>query len=158
MTDPASTERPVPLSLLLAERIYQDRETGKWIVAGIFSNINAQGVPFTHDTIEIFFQVTNVSGPVDLHIKLEHADTGTVLLDVSGQLQSQSPLEVIHQRLVLRRVPFQRAGKYWVQLISEGEILMQVPLHVRVIQQQPGAGPGQGGQSGPPQPPPPRAS
>ena len=129
-----NTERPVPLSLLVAERIYQDRETGKWIVAGIFSNINAPGLPVTQDTLEIFFQITNISQPVDLHLKLEHADSETVLLDVGGKVQSHSPLEVIHQRIVLRRVPFNRSGKYWVQLISGGEILMQVPLYVRLLQ------------------------
>lgn len=137
MTDPAS-ERPVPLSLLVAERIYQDRETGKWIVAGIFSTINAPGLPMTHDTLEIFFQITNVSRPVDLHLKVEHADSGAVLLDVGGNVKASSPLDVVHQRIVLRRVPFQHAGKYWIQLISTGEILMQVPLHVRVVQPPPG--------------------
>jgi Family of unknown function (DUF6941) len=130
----ANTERPVPLSLLVAERIYQDRETGKWIVAGIFSNINAPGLPVVQDTLEVFFQVTNVSTPVDLHLKLEHAESGGVLLDAGGTIKSNSPLEVIPQRIVLRRVPFNRSGKYWVQLVSGGEILMQVPLYVRLVQ------------------------
>lgn len=148
MSEP-NTERPVPLSLLIAERIYQDRETGKWVVAGIFSNINTPALPVTQDTLEIFFQVTNISQPVDLHLKLEHAESEAVLLDVGGKVQATSPLEVIHQRIVLRRVPFNRAGKYWVQLVSGGEILLQAPLYVRLIQmpQQPQQGP----QSPPPQ-------
>ncbi len=150
MSDPA-TERPVPLSLLVAERIYQDRETGKWIVAGIFSNINAPGLPVTQDTLEIFFQLTNVSQPVDLHLKVEHADSGAVLLDVGGNVKANSPLEVIHQRIVLRRVPFQHAGKYWIQLISQDEILMQVPLYIRVVTPPPQ-------QNQPPQTPPPMAN
>lgn len=142
-----NTERPVPLSLLVAERIYQDRETGKWVVAGIFSNINAPALPVTQDTLEIFFQITNISQPVDLHLKLEHAESESVLLDVGGKVQSHSPLEVIHQRIVLRRVPFNRSGKYWVQLVSDNEIIMQVPLYVRMIQPQQQ----QGSQSPPPQ-------
>jgi len=124
------TETPLPLSLLLADRIYQDRDSGKWVVAGIFSTIFVPSLPRTFDTLEVFFQVTNISTQVDLHLRIEHADGQTVVLDVGGPIQARDPLEVIARKVMLRNVPIRKAGKYWVMLKSGEEILTQVPLHV----------------------------
>lgn len=133
-----TSERPVPLALLVADHVYHDRETGKWVVAGVFSNIGFASLPRTYDSMEIFFQVTNVSQPVDLRLRLEHSD-GEVLLDVGGPIHAKSPLEVIPRRVVLRQLPFKKAGKYWVMLKSGEEILTQVPLYIGIIKQQPNA-------------------
>lgn len=139
-----SAETPLPLSLLLADHVYHDRETGKWVVAGIFSSIAFSSLPRTYAQMEVFFQVTNVSRPVDLRVRMEHTE-GDVVLDVGGEMKARSPLEVIAKRLVLRNLPFKRTGKYWVMLKSGEAILTQVPLYVGRIQKQQG----QGGQSPP---------
>lgn len=142
MTEP-TTEKPLPLALLVADHVYHDRETGKWVVAGIFSNIAFASLPRTYDSMEIFFQVTNVSRPVELRLRVEHSD-GDVLLDVGGPMHAKSPLEVIPRRVVLRQLPFKKPGKYWVLLKSGEEILTQVPLYVGIIKkQQQGEQPGE---------------
>lgn len=125
-------ENPLPLALLVADRVYHDRMTGKWIVSGVFSNIHFPTLPRTYDLFEIFFQVTNVSQPVELRLRIEHSD-GDVLLDVGGPIKSRSPLEVIPRRMVVRNLPFQKPGKYWVLLKSQEEILTQVPLYVSIV-------------------------
>ena len=126
------SEKPVPLALLVADRVYHDRGTGKWVVAGIFSSIGFSSLPRTYDTMEVFFQVTNVSQPVDLRLRVEHSD-GETLLDVGGPIHAKSPLEVIPRRVLLRQLPFKKPGKYWVMLKSGSEILTQVPLYVGLI-------------------------
>lgn len=131
MNEP-TIESPLPLALLVADRVYHDRETGKWVVAGVFSNIHFASLPRNYDLFEIFFQVTNVSKPADLRLRIEHSE-GEVLVDVGGPIQSSSPLEVIARRVVVRNLPFQKAGKYWVMLKSGEEILTQVPLYVGII-------------------------
>ncbi len=141
MTEP-TTEKPLPLALLVADHVYHDRETGKWVVAGIFSNIAFSSLPRTYDSMEIFFQVTNVSKPVELRLRVEHSD-GDVLLDVGGPMHAKSPLEVIPRRVVLRQLPFKKPGKYWVLLKSGEEILTQVPLYVGIIKKQQGNQPGE---------------
>lgn len=142
MADFAS-EKPVPLALLVADHVYHDRETGKWVVAGIFSNIGFTALPRTYDSMEIFFQVTNISKPVDLRLRIEHSE-GDTLLDVGGPMQARSPLEVIPRRVVVRQLPFRKPGKYWVMLKSDQEIITQVPLHVSIVTPQQGQ-PQQGG-------------
>ena len=141
MTEP-TTETPLPLALLVADRVYHDRETGKWVVSGVFSSIHFVSLPLNYDLLEVFFQVTNVSKPVDLHLRIEHAD-GDVLMDVGGPIQSATPLEVIARRVVVRNLPFKKSGKYWVVLKSGAEILTQVPLYVGVVKPKDGSPPPQ---------------
>lgn len=126
-------EKPLPLALLLADQVYQDRESGKWVVAGIFSRVGFRTLPGMQSSVSVFFQVTNISAPVELRLRLEHADGDAVVLDVGGDIKAKSPLDVISSKIVLRNVPFQKAGKYWVMLASGDEILMQVPLHVALV-------------------------
>jgi hypothetical protein len=137
------TEKPLPLALLLADQVYQDRESGKWVVAGIFSSIGFRALPGVQNTMSVFFQVTNISAPVELRLRVEHADGDATVLDVGGPIRARDPLEVISSRIVLRNVPFQKQGKYWVQLLSGQEILTQVPLHVSLVS--PPAPPAEGG-------------
>jgi hypothetical protein len=88
-------QTPTPLALLVADRVYHDRETGKWIVAGIFSTIGFSSLPQNYEHMEVFFQLTDVaSRPVDLHLRIEHAD-GEVVFDMGGPIKANSPLDVI---------------------------------------------------------------
>ena len=126
-------ETPTVNSLLIADRIYRDIETKKWVISGVFNTIGFRAFPAKYDTMEVFFQITNVAQPVDLHFRIEHADSGEVTVDFGGPIGSPSPLNVVEQKVVLRGVGFPRPGKYWVQLVSNEEILSQTPLYVKEV-------------------------
>ncbi len=135
-------EPPTPLALLVADRVYHDRHSGKWIVSGIFSTIGFPALPRQYDHMEIFFQVTNITQPTDLRLRIEHAD-GDLLMDMGGPIKAKSPLDVMARRVVVRQLPFKKTGKHWVMLQSSDAILTQVPLYVGIVkppQQQPGGG------------------
>ena len=130
-------QTPTVNSLIFADRVYRDMETKKWIIAGVFNTIGFAAFPGRYDWLEVFFQITNVSQPVDLHFRIELAATGKSLVDVGGPIGSPSPLNVVEQKVVLRGLKFPEAGKYWVQLVSNEEILSQTPLYVRKVEQPP---------------------
>jgi hypothetical protein len=123
-------EKPVPLALLIADQIYQDRASGKWIVAGVLSALMARDLPMTQPMLEIFFQLTNIHDSSTLRLVMEHADGDMRVLAVEGRANARSPLDVVSQKISLRNVPFQKAGKYWIQLLHGEEILIQVPLYL----------------------------
>jgi hypothetical protein len=135
----AAAEPPLPLALLVADRVYHDRETGKWVVAGIFSNIHFPSLPRHYELLEVFFQVTNISAPVDLRLRIEHSE-GDALMDLGGQMSANSPLDVIARRVVVRNLRFNKPGKHWIALVSSGQILTQVPLYVGLLPQTPPPG------------------
>lgn len=86
--------------------------------------------PIFHEHMAVFLQVTNVSKPVDLRLRIENADNGDVLLEFGGPITANSPLEVIERAIQLRGIKFPVFGKYWIQLLSREEILIQAPLYV----------------------------
>lgn len=129
-------EPPSVTSLLIAERVFRDRETGEWIIAGVFNTIHVGELPTVHPRLEAFFQLTNVRKNVDLHFRVEHA-SGTVVLEFGGAVTASTPLQVVENRVVLKNVPFNRAGRHWVQLLSREEILTQAPLFINLESEEP---------------------
>jgi hypothetical protein len=125
-------QTPTALALLLAERIYQDRETKSFVIAGVFNTLAFPRLPARQDRLEIFFQVTSVSRPVDLKLRLEHAETQELVMNVGGPISGNSPLDVLPRRVVVRGLTISRAGKYWLQLVSSETIVTQVPVYVKV--------------------------
>ncbi len=129
-------EPPSANALILAERVFRDRDTGEWIIAGVFNRINVRQLPAVHPRMDVFFQITNVARPVDLRLRIEHSD-GDVLLDLGGPISSQTPLEVIEKVVVINNLPLKKAGKHWVQLMSQERLLTAAPLYVTLIEEKP---------------------
>jgi hypothetical protein len=95
----------------------------------------ARDLPMTQPTIEIFFQLTNIHDSSTLRLVIEHADGDMRVLAVEGRANARSPLDVVSQKISLRNVPFQKAGKYWILLLHDEEILIQVPLYLHLWRQ-----------------------
>lgn len=137
-------ETPVGLALLIADHVYREAGSGKWIIAGVFSTVHTQQLPVKVARMEVFFQVTNISRPVDLKLRIEHAEDGEVLFEFGGPIKSKSPLEVIARKLEILNMPFRKEGKYWAQLTSGGDIVIQAPLYVNIMKKPPGGQQGAG--------------
>ncbi|MGI9014859.1 MAG: DUF6941 family protein [Phycisphaerales bacterium] len=131
----STSEPPIPLCLLIADQVYQDRESGNNIIAGTFNTVNVSQLPFQHPSFSVFFQVTNVTRPVELRLCIEYAADGNMIFDLGGPISANTPMDVISKGIRLAGLPFEKAGKYWVQLRSEGAILIQAPLHVNIAKQ-----------------------
>ncbi len=125
-------EKPKANALIVADAIYRDVLSAKWILAGVFNRILAPALPVVQD-MAVFFQVTNVSKPVDLRLRIEQEEAGELLLDFGGPISAESPLEVIERNIQLRGMKFPAFGKYWVQLVSREEILIRAPVYVKPV-------------------------
>jgi hypothetical protein len=142
-------QTPTANSLLIADRVYRDAESRKWVISGVFNTLGFRAFPGVHDWMEVFFQLTNVSREVDLRFRVENTNDGSLLVELKGQIGSPSPLNVLEQKIVMRGLRFPGPGKYWVQLVSDEAIVAQTPLYVRELKPQPRGGPEQRPGSGP---------
>ncbi|MCI0362669.1 MAG: hypothetical protein L0Y44_06385 [Phycisphaerales bacterium] len=127
------SEVPIPIALLVADDVYQDGATGKWVIAGVFSTIWTNNLPARHEKLVIFWQLTGISGQCDLRLRIEHAETGDPIFEVVGPIKSPSKLDVISVPVPIRKAIFPKQGKYWIQLLSGEEILIQAPLQVNLF-------------------------
>lgn len=128
-------EPPVVNSLLIADRVYRDRDSGKWVIAGVFSGLKTRLLPTRLDQLNVFFQLTNAGRSFDLRLRIEHAESGEVMFEMGGPMHVSpaDPLRVIEHLVRLTDVLFRREGKYWIQLLSGEEILAQAPLSVQIL-------------------------
>jgi len=128
-------EPPVVNSLLIADRVYRDVDSGKWVIAGVFNRLKTPALPARLDQLNVFFQLTNATRSFDLWLRIEHAESGEVMFEMGGlmQVSPADPLRVIEHLVRLQDVLFRREGKYWIQLLSGEEILTQAPLYVQVV-------------------------
>ena len=81
----------------------------------------------------ILFTLTNGKGTYDLSLAIEGEETGATIAEMRGPLEIGSPLAISDINVRLNNVRFSEAGKYWVVVKADGEILQQRPFIVRMI-------------------------
>jgi hypothetical protein len=128
------SEPPVCNSLLLAEHVYRDGLTGKWVIAGVFNRIALRDFPGRMGPFVVFFQITNLARQVDLRLRIERAATQESIFEYGGPIRINDPLAVFEHALNINGAVFPEPGKYWIQLRSGEEILTQVPIDIALAQ------------------------
>lgn len=136
--------KPVLQALLLADHVYQDKDTGKKIIAGTFNQLSiskvkpppkdappaAQG-PRPMSPAEIsrpgnptaFISLTDVRGPTELELRyVDLADNG-VLLGVKFEVRSDDPLKTVEVILPVPPLPTPHPGVYALELVYANEPL-----------------------------------
>jgi hypothetical protein len=129
---------PVLQALLLADHVYQDRGTGKHVVAGIFSGMGfipkgarpkqppgdgsavparsliRAGSPFA------YLSLTEVHGLKTIELRYVDLSTNDVLLSTTFQVKCNDPLETVEVALPLPSLPAPHAGVFALELLCEG--------------------------------------
>ncbi len=124
------TELPTCISLVLCDDAYRDERTQKVILVGIFNTLHTAGLPFQHPRMTVFFSLTEGRGEFDLRVQVEHEASGQRIFDGGGRMTISDPLAISDVHLELHGTPFHAAGKYWVQIVANGEIIQQRPFFV----------------------------
>jgi hypothetical protein len=109
-------------ALLLADSIYQDRGSGKYVIAGTFHSVNVAGFPsLLGRSVGVFIALVGHTDEAELEISLIEASTETVLLR-SGPLtipagHGDDPLELAVE---LPSLPLPRPGRYLIRVAVGG--------------------------------------
>lgn len=136
--------KPVLQALLLADHVYQDKDTGKKVIAGTFNQLNLSklkaapknaeptaGGPRQLSPAEVtrpgspsaFISLTDVRGPTDLELRyVDLADNG-VLLMLKFRVESDDPLKTVEAILPVPPLPTPRPGVYALELFCNDEPL-----------------------------------
>lgn len=125
MTDP-DVGKPICTSVLVCEQIYQDRQTGKLLLIGVFNRLAAASFPH-RQSLSVFFSLTNGRGKVGVDLQIER-DDGESLLTIHGEHNIPGPLTILDHSVQLNGVVFEQPGRYWATVWSEGELLNRRPF------------------------------
>ncbi len=134
--------RPVLQAMVLADHVYQDRLTGKFVIAGTFSTIflgeiklelsTAEGeaqkmasrVPLTQmGSPYLYLALVEVHGHTPLALKLVDLSDASVLFEVQVVVASTDPVAVAEYILPMPPLPVHKVATYSLDLLYEGEIL-----------------------------------
>jgi hypothetical protein len=135
--------KPVLQAMVLAEHVYQDRMTGKFVIAGTFATIffgQISGVPIGEPEGErqkilvrgpitqsgspyLYLALFDVHGQVPLNLKLVDLSDASVLFEVQILVASTDPVSVAEYILPMPLLPVHKATTYSLDLFYEEEIL-----------------------------------
>lgn len=138
--------KPVLQALILADHVYQDKETGKKIIAGTFNRLSltkvkpktpppdpeqAAKAPRQLSAAEVrrpgsptaFVSLTDVHGQTDLELRYVDLSDGRVLLGAKFRVQSDNPLNTVESLVPMPPLPVPHPGVYALELLYENEPL-----------------------------------
>jgi hypothetical protein len=123
-------------ALLLADQIYQDRESGKYVVAGIFHQINVPGFPTTLErSVGLFVSLTGVSNDANVELTFVDPADGTVLMRNRSLRVTWDDAETpVEFALEIPPLPLPHPGRYRLQLAVDGTELGASLLSVLELQ------------------------
>lgn len=134
--------KPVLQAMVLADHVYQDRMTGKFIIAGTFSAIIRQNPPNlqTDSAGEIlhpipigamasagspylYLALVEVIGQVPLILKFIDLADASLLFEANIIVGSTDPLLVAEYVIPMPQLPIAKSGNFSLDLLHDNEIL-----------------------------------
>ena len=136
--------KPILQAMVLADHVYQDRSTGKYIIAGTFSRVNMvpplveqkqEDGPASNQPKKMTGSITRAGSPylylglVEVHgkisLKLKFVDLsdGDVLFVMNFEVASVDPLALGEYSVPVPMLPLKQPGTYSLDLLHNEEIL-----------------------------------
>lgn len=153
--------KPVLQAMVLADHIYQDRATGKFIIAGTFSTVvfgqskispagefadDPEHLVITGPVTQsgspyLYLALVEVHGEVPVTLKFVDLSDASVLFEGQLVLAALDPVAVAEYIVPLPPLPATAIGNYSLDLVYDGEILGSWRVSVRKVESsgEPGA-------------------
>lgn len=112
-------------SLLVADAIYRDEGSGKYVIAGVFHQINVPAFPTTFArSIGIFVSLSGLTGKANIDIEFFDSLSGEVLLRMrSLQISCDGPNQPVDFAVEVPPLPLPHSGSYQFRLLANGGLL-----------------------------------
>ena len=141
--------------MVLADHVYQDRVSGKFIIAGTFSQITfgsrepstnpeaagkpqmASGPITVAGSPYLYLALVEVYGQVSLALKFVDLSDASILFEGQLGLTSLDPLAVAEYIVAVPPLPATKVGSYSLDLLHEGEILGSWRILVKQAEDRP---------------------
>jgi hypothetical protein len=153
--------KPVLQAMVLADHVYQDRNTGKFVIAGTFGTIWRQQAPpkpsegsenpavprpFQGPITQmgspyLYLALADVHGKVPLTLRMLDLTDGNSLLEANFEVAAVDPLTMCEFILPMPLLPAVKPGVLSLDLLFQNEILGSWRINVRDVPASPAAEP-----------------
>jgi hypothetical protein len=119
-------------ALLLADHIYRDHGSGKFVIAGTFHQLSVGSFPASFGRFAgVFVSLSNVIGKKVITLHFVDATTNEVLLDTRPlEIFGNDPHLPIEFAVEVPPLPLPRPGMFWLQLKTNGILIGSIPVFV----------------------------
>jgi hypothetical protein len=142
--------RPVLQALLLADHVYQDVSSGKWIICGVFHKLvigdtpqfspSDSGQPVAIPVEQLrqagspfaYISLTDVHGELTFDIRYVDLSNNTVLFGANFRVESRDRFAVIQLAVPFPRLP-PKEGEFIIELLWEDNLLGSHRIHCERI-------------------------
>lgn len=115
-------------------------ENGKFILIGLFESINSRKFPATHPSLFVVNRWCKGQGDFRQKIRIVNSTDGSVVFQTDEQPFALADIDR-HHTLVSRfnNLVFPSPGKYWVEVMLDGDLLLNYPIILKEASSGPGA-------------------
>jgi hypothetical protein len=104
-------------------------DNGKLILLGLFEVIGAAAYPAVHSKLFVVNRWCKGAGEFSQKIRLTHSKDNVMLLETKPQDFTLEDIESSHTLISeFDNVKFPAAGKYWVEVFLDGELVLNYPI------------------------------
>jgi hypothetical protein len=132
MTNSQPASMPSLVSLLICDQVIDDKLTHKKSAIGIFNTILVPKMPTAIQHMAILAALTEISGRVNLELRLIRDADNEVLFSGKGAVEAPDPLAVVDLLFALRGVRIPEPGAYAFELLCGAAILGRRRFRVMV--------------------------
>lgn len=109
-------------------------ENGKFMLIGLFESVSAKKYPATHQTMFVVNRWCKGEGAFRQKIRILDSMDQKIVFQTNDQEFELKDIDA-HHTLISRfnHLVFQAPGKYWVEVMLDGELVLNYPIMLREI-------------------------
>jgi hypothetical protein len=129
----AHSSMPVVRAILLADQVYQDVQSGKFIIAGTFDQIHLNELPGAHASTCLYVNLADFHGNHALQVRLIRLEDGYEV-GRSGEMMIEQTDRARHAEFPVQLPPmdFDRDGPYSIEVLWDGQLLGECRIQVHL--------------------------
>lgn len=122
---------PVVRAILLADQVYQDVQSGKFVIAGTFDQIHLHELPGAHVSTCLYVNLADFHGTHALQVRLVRLEDGFEV-GRSGEMPIDQEDRARHAEFSVPLPPmeFDRTGPYAIEVLWDGQLLGECRIQV----------------------------
>ena len=126
---------PMALALVVCDAIWIDPGTGKKTILGTFSAFFGRQFPLTVPQIGVYVALTDARGKVALKLRLVDVDElREPVKEHEFEVDFKDPIMIAEGVLHFLGPTFPEEGEYRLQLVAEGELIMERRIVLMPVQ------------------------
>ena len=131
-------EAPTLQALVLADQVYVDRDTNKFIISGTFRQLLTAEIPgLLNRETYAYVCMTNVYGTINVHLRYIDLETNQVLLHSTElPVYASSPVETVELKIPIAPLPMPHEGVYAFEVHVGDEMLGAFRVSVRRVSEE----------------------